>query len=85
MSEKNSSTMEMGAQPLDHILTELKLQNKDLVLHSKEQLTFKVVAKARRGRRLTHKSQVKILAALNQAQTGKRFELKDLFNYAGSK
>lgn len=73
--------MEKGVQPLDGILTELKLKNADLVLNSNDQLTFKVVAKGRRGRRLTLNSQTKILKALNAAQSVKQFELKDIFNY----
>ena len=76
--------MEKGIQPLDHILTELQLKNADLVLHSQDQLTFKVVAKGRRGRRLTLNSQIKIMKALNLAQAEKQFTLKELFNYAGS-
>ncbi len=75
--------MEKGVQPLDGILTKLQLKNADLVRHSKEQLSFKVVAKGRRGRRLTLKAQMKILKALNAAESQQSFELKDIFNYLG--
>lgn len=77
--------MEKGVQPLDRIMTGLGLHNADLVGCSKEQLTFKVVAKGRRGRRLTLNSQTKILKALNGAQTVKQFALRDLFNYESQK
>lgn len=77
--------MEKGTQPLDQVLTELGLQNSDLIGNSTEQLTFKVVAKGRRGRCLTLKAQMKILHALNAAQDQKSYELKELFNYKGKK
>jgi len=85
MTEETPNTMEVGTQPLEKILTDLGLKNSDLVENSTEQLTFKVVGKARRGRRLTLNAQMKILNALNAAQDDKYFELKDLFNYQGKR
>ena len=73
--------MENGVQPLDALLAELNLKNSDLVEASSEQLTHRMVAKGRKGRRLTLHIQTKILRALNQAQTGKKYVLQDLFNY----
>jgi hypothetical protein len=85
MDETAQNSMEKGTQPLDHILTELGLKNSDLIANSTEQLTFKVVAKGRRGRCLTLKVQMKILNALNTAQNQNHYELKDAFNYKGKK
>ncbi len=45
--------MEMGTQPLDALMEQLGLKNSDLVEHSTEQLTFKMIAKGRKGRRLS--------------------------------
>jgi len=75
--------MELGPQPLDEILTALKLKNSDLVEKSTDQLTHKMVAKGRKGRRLTLNAQNKILRALNSAQSAKQYQLSDLFNYDG--
>lgn len=72
---------EKGVQPLDGILTEMGLKNSGLVSSSSEQLTHKMVARGRKGRRLTPNTQHKILNALNAAQDKKVFSLKDLFNY----
>lgn len=70
-----------GVQPLDGILTQAGLKNSDLVNRSSEQLTHKMVAKGRKGRRLTLNVQLKILKALNAVQNQKVFTVKDLFNY----
>lgn len=77
------SDMELGPQPLDEILNVLKLKNSDLVEKSTDQLTHKMVAKGRKGRRLTLNVQYKILTALNDVQTNKKYSLSDLFNYPG--
>lgn len=74
--------MEKGVQPLDGIMTGLNLKNSDLVEKSTEQLTHKMVAKGRKGRRLTVNAQYKILNALNACHSSKKFTLPDLFNYA---
>jgi len=75
--------MEKGVQPLDALLTELHLKNTDLVAVSSEQLTHRMVAKGRKGRRLTLNAQTKILKALNGAQAEKEYLLHNLFNYQG--
>ena len=73
----------LGEQPLEHILQERRLDNHDLVRISTEQITHKMVQKARRGRRLTPHVQVKILNALNAllADDEPRYARSDLFNY----
>jgi len=74
---------DLGAQPLDDIMTRLNLSNADLTRVSTEQLTHKMVQRGRKGRRLTLNAQSKILRALAAARPGERFTLKDLFNYDG--
>jgi hypothetical protein len=78
-----SETMEAGVQPLDGLMTELGLSNHDVVAAAGVNLlTHKVVAKARRGRKLTRRSQDKIVAALN-AKAGRAFRREDCFSYFG--
>ncbi len=76
MSENN-----LGIQPLDQVMTSLGLSNADLVKASTEQLTFKVIQKARKGRRISPNLQQKILNALKVASQDKDFQLNQLFNY----
>ena len=70
----------LNEQPIARILVENKLTNSDLVSASTENITYKMLARACKGRRLTPHVQVKICNALNRA-TGKTFTVKDLFNY----
>ena len=70
----------LGPQPLAAIMTELGLKPVDLVEKSTQQLTFKMVSRAIKGRRLTPKVKQKVLAALNTA-AAKQYEMKDLFTY----
>ena len=74
---------EFGMQALDEIMLRLKLSNSDLVKASTEQLTHKMVAKGRKGRRLTLNIQMKILCALQNLDinAANPFTLKELFNY----
>ena len=69
-----------GEQPLSTILDDQGLDVKALVTTSTEHLTYKMVTRACKGRRLTSNSKCKIRDALN-AVSGKTFSLKDLFNY----
>lgn len=75
--------MELGEQPLDRVLKQLGMQNSVLAASSTEQLTHKVIAKGRKGRRLTMNAQLKILRALSACQPEKKYKLSDLFNYRG--
>ncbi|MEI6810227.1 MAG: hypothetical protein WCN95_16030 [bacterium] len=70
----------LGEQPIAGIMKEAGLKGGDLVGASAEQLTFKMVSKACKGRRLTINVQTKVLNALNKAM-GKAYELNQLFNY----
>jgi len=75
------SENQLGVQPLDAVMTSLELTNADLVAASTEQLTFKMVQKSRKGRRITPNIQNKILHAIQNAKLGQHFRLADLFTY----
>ncbi len=68
-------------QPLDILMAEHGLSNADLVNASTEQLSFKMVQKGRKGRRLTPHIQEKILAALVKAKPALKVRRRDLFRY----
>lgn len=70
---------EQGAGPLNSLMTRLELTNADLVKASTEQLTFKMVQKARKGKPLTLNVQKKILDALRTVRPEETTTLKDLF------
>ena len=72
---------DLGIQPLDAIMVRLKIDNADLVAVSTTQLTFKMLQKGRKGRRLTPNAQYKILEALHGLRPDEQLALKDLFNY----
>ena len=61
-------------------MTANSLKPHDLVVHSDDQLTHKMVTRAMKGRRLTPRAQSKVLNALNNV-AGKNYSLKDLFTY----
>ena len=79
--------MDAGPQPIDALLDELGLDNHALVDASTEQLTHKVVAKARKGRKLTARAQEKVLRALVAAAKASdpdaSYQMTDLFTYEG--
>lgn len=72
---------DLGVQPLDALMTKHGLSNHALVAASTEQLSHKVVQKARSGRRLTNRAKAKILNALHRALPELQFAHRDLFNY----
>ncbi len=72
---------DLGVQPLDALMTNLGLTNHSLVEASTEQLSHKVIHKARIGRRLTPRMKTKVLNALHLACPEKSFAHRDLFNY----
>jgi len=76
----NAIERNLGDQPLAKIMATENLKPHDLVAHSTEQISHKMVARAVKGRRLTQHAQYKILNALNAA-TQKNYSIKDLFNY----
>ncbi len=76
--------MDKGVQPFDKIMTELGLSDADLVNKSTNNLTFRMVAKGRKGRRIKLRTQSKILTTLNACSSERKFSLEDLFNYMGT-
>ena len=70
----------LGEQPISRIMVASGLKPHDLVAHSDEQLTHKMVTRAMKGRRLTPRAQLKVRNALNNV-AGKDYSLKDLFTY----
>jgi hypothetical protein len=74
-------TNDLGVQPLDALMTKLGITNHALVAASTEQLSHKMVQKARKGRRLTPKAKTKILNALHQLLPDQKFAHRDLFSY----
>ena len=79
--ERGPVDRDLGEQPLEAILTSRELSAHDLVAASTEQITHKMVTRARKGRRLTPNVQRKIRNAL-VAAAGQPFELSELFNYS---
>jgi hypothetical protein len=71
---------DFGEQPLARILAENNLSSEDLVNASTEQVTYKMVSRACKGRKLSPHVQQKICNAVNKA-SGKSFSTKDLFTY----
>lgn len=72
--------LDLGPQPIAAVIKECGLKASDLVDNSTEQLTYKMISRAAKGRRLTPNVQHKLLNALNKA-SGKKYQIKDLFNY----
>ena len=70
----------LGVQAIADIMAKHGLGAGDVVSASSEQLTYKMVARACKGRRLTINSQTKVLKAINLA-AGMEYSLSDLFNY----
>jgi hypothetical protein len=72
--------LDLGPQPLAHVMDRLGLKPSDLVDASTEQLNFKMVSRACKGRRLTLRVKQKILRALCKA-SGKKYGIEDIFDY----
>jgi hypothetical protein len=71
---------DLGEQPIARVMDERGVTAHDVVAASTEQITHKMVQRARKGRRLTPQVMKKIQRALNAA-TGESFALRDLFDY----
>ncbi len=82
MSEPSNIQREFGIQPIDKLLNDLNYNNKDVVGASTEQITHKMISRARKGRLLTRNVQRKILNAINNLNNS-NLTLTDLFNYRG--
>ena len=77
---KTDIERDLGEQPIAKIMALNGLKACNLVACSTEQITYKMVSRAAKGRRLTPAVQSKILNALNKASK-KGYLLKDLFDY----
>ena len=75
IKEKN-----LSEQPISKIMVENELKPSDLVAHSDEQITHKMVTRVMKGRRLTPHVKLKVRNALNNVLK-KDYLLKDLFSY----
>lgn len=71
---------DLGEQPLTRLMAERDLEPADLVAASTEQLTYKMVSRAMKGRRLTANTMGKVLRAWNLAARCEHRQA-DLFNY----
>jgi hypothetical protein len=76
-------TRNLGLQPLDRIMIEHAMTNHTLVDASTEMITHKMVQRARKGRRLTKRTQEKVLRALQQAVPQQSYKRSDVFTYVG--
>ncbi len=70
----------LGPQPIATVMAERGLTAKDLVAASTEQLTYKMVQRACKGRRLSPHVMAKVRGALNAAADA-RYAFSDLFTY----
>ncbi|CAN0295081.1 unnamed protein product, partial [Scytosiphon promiscuus] len=71
---------DLGPQPIAGLMDSRELSSHDLVAASPEQINHKMVARARKGRRLTSNTANKVLRAFNAAAETD-LQLSDLFNY----
>ena len=73
-------TLEFGPQPIHLVMLAHSLENRDVVAKGDSAVTFKVMKKARNGRKLTMRMQQKVLAAVN-ACLDTPVARTDLFTY----
>ena len=76
----------LGPQPIDALMTELGLDNHDIVAASPEPLTHKAIQRARKGRWLTKNTQTRVVTAFNRIleQRGEAPRpINELFTYRG--
>jgi hypothetical protein len=81
---ERTTERDLGVQALDALMMRLEIDNHALVASSTEHLTHKMVARGRKGRRLTLNIQDKICNAVNAVLKGGELEpvaARELFNY----
>lgn len=66
-SDNDRTSRDLGEQPLANLMTKHGLKPKDLVAASTEQLTFRMVTRAMKGRRLTANTMGKVQRAWSHA------------------
>lgn len=77
---KNDIPRDLGEQPIARLMKLHGLKAADLIANSTEQITYKMISRAIKGRRLTPNVRSKIRCAINRA-AGKQYFSEDLFNY----
>ncbi|HAL44725.1 MAG: hypothetical protein A2Y12_00655 [Planctomycetes bacterium GWF2_42_9] len=71
----------LGPQPIADLMAKHNLKPHDLVAAAEGlQLTHKMVSRACKGRKLTERTRVKVLKAINLASK-QNYAMRDLFNY----
>jgi hypothetical protein len=79
MTNKNEKNL--GPQPIIDLMAKHNLKPHALVAAVPEQqLTHKMVSRACKGRKLTERTRVKVLKALNVAAK-QNYTMRELFNY----
>lgn len=73
---------DLGVQPIAGVMDERGISVRDVVAASTEQITFKMVQRARKGRRLSAHVMAKIQRAVSNA-AGQPFTTRELFDYDG--
>ncbi len=76
----NAIERNLGLQPIAAQMAERGLKPADLVAATPGCLTFKMVSRACKGRRLTHNTQTKVCTAFNRA-AGTSLPVAALFTY----
>jgi hypothetical protein len=75
----------LGLQPLDAWMNLHSIPNHDLVAASPLPLTHKAVQRARKGRRLTRRTQLRVVDAVNRLRPeDPPRHVHDLFTYMGT-
>lgn len=72
----NEVERNLGEQLIAKLMVEHGLKPSDLVSHSIEQITYKMVSRAVNGRRLTPHIQQKILGAMNKEGRGETIKVQ---------
>lgn len=76
-----TESRDFGPQPLIEVMRSLGVTSNDLIAACDTQLTYKMVARACKGRKLTLNAQNKILTALRTLRPEAKLTLKEIFNY----
>lgn len=76
----NDASRDHGPQPLVGLMAKHELEPKHLVEASTDQLTFKMVSRAMKGRQLTPRVRDRVVDALNVAAAG-TYLARDVFSY----
>ncbi len=76
----DSIERDLGPQPIAAIMSELNITTGDVVGASQDNITYKMLSRACKGRRLTVHVQEKVRKAVSAAAS-KDFAMNELFTY----